>query len=93
MIDDFIGHTPLVQLTRIVPPGGGESYAGALRDRVLPALATLAALDRPTVLVSHAGIARVLLVALAGRVPADAVRTPIRQGEVLVFEAGRCRVA
>ena len=41
MIDAFIGHTPLVQLTRIVPPGSAELYlklegqnpGGSIKDR------------------------------------------------------------
>ncbi len=41
MIDDFIGHTPLVQLTRIVPPGSadvfvkleGQNPGGSIKDR------------------------------------------------------------
>lgn len=66
-----------------VPPGG-ESYA-ALRQRVLPAVTEL---ERPTVLVSHGGVARALLAGLAGVPTVRAPLVDIWQGRVLVFEAG-----
>jgi broad specificity phosphatase PhoE len=63
-----------------VPPKG-ESYA-MLAERVAPFLADL---SRDTVVVSHGGVARVLL-ALLGHVPQDeAPRVDIWQGRVLVF--------
>ena len=69
-----------------VPPGG-ESYA-MLRQRVAPALAELA---RPTLLVSHGGVARALLAALAGIGEEEATRVDIWQGRVLVIAEGRHR--
>lgn len=69
-----------------VPPAG-ESYA-ALRDRVLPAVTGL---ERPTVLVSHGGVARALLAGLAGIPTHRAPLVDIWQGRVLVFEAGGYR--
>ena len=66
-----------------VPPGG-ESYA-MLLDRVRPALLGL---DRPTVLVSHGGVARALLAGLAGVPLHEAPRAPIWQGRVLVLADG-----
>jgi probable phosphoglycerate mutase len=66
---------------RFVPPKG-ESYA-MLAERVAPVLADL---TRDTVVVSHGGVARVLL-ALLGHVPRDeAPRVDIWQGRVLVFD-------
>lgn len=66
-----------------VPPGG-ESYA-MLLDRLLPAIREV---ERPTVLVSHGGVARALLAALAN-VPLDeAPRVDIWQGRILVIENG-----
>jgi broad specificity phosphatase PhoE len=63
-----------------VPPKG-ESYA-MLAERVAPFLGEL---TRDTVVVSHGGVARVLL-ALLGHVPRDeAPRVDIWQGRVLVF--------
>ena len=71
-----------------VPPGG-ESYR-MLRDRLLPAIA---AIDGPTVLVSHGGVARALLAIMAG-VPEDrAPRVDIWQGRVLVLDGGAYRWA
>ena len=67
-----------------VPPGG-ESYA-MLLDRVRPALLSLL---RPTVLVSHGGVARALLAGLADVPLHEAPRAPIWQGRVLVFADGR----
>ncbi len=69
-----------------VPPEG-ESYA-MLRDRIRPVLAEL---RQPTVLVSHGGVARVMLNILAGLREEEAPRADIRQGRVLVFEGGRHR--
>ena len=68
-----------------VPPGGGESYA-MLAERVAP---FLDGLTRDTVVVSHGGVARVLLV-LLGQVSRDrAPRADIWQGRVLVLGPGR----
>ncbi|MDB5559249.1 MAG: histidine phosphatase family protein [Enterovirga sp.] len=69
-----------------VPPGG-ESYA-MLFDRLLPAAREL---QRPTVLVSHGGVARALLAALANVPQHEAPRLDIWQGRVLVFEDGGYR--
>jgi probable phosphoglycerate mutase len=67
-----------------VPPQG-ESYA-MLTERVVPFLESL---TRDTVVVSHGGVARVLLV-LLGHVSRDyAPRADIWQGKVLVFGPGR----
>lgn len=66
-----------------VPPGG-ESYA-MLRDRIGGWLRTI---DRPVVLVSHGGVARVLLVLLAGADPGDAASIDVWQGRVLHFRDG-----
>jgi broad specificity phosphatase PhoE len=64
-----------------VPPNG-ESY-GMLADRVAPFLDEI---TRDTVVVSHGGVARVLL-AILGHAPPDAApRIDIWQGRVLVFE-------
>ena len=71
-----------------VPPDG-ESYA-MLLVRVAPAIA---ALDRPAVVVSHGGVARVLLCALAGMPEHEAPRADIWQGRVLVFSDGTFRWA
>lgn len=68
-------------------PPGGESYA-ALRDRLAPAVAAIA---RPTVIVSHGGVARALLSLLAGIGPEEAPRVDIWQGRVLVLDEGRYR--
>lgn len=71
-----------------VPPGG-ESYA-MLLDRVRPAIDEIA---RPTVLVSHGGVARALLVGLCGLPEREAARVDIWQGRILVLEAGTHRWA
>jgi probable phosphoglycerate mutase len=66
-------------------PPKGESYA-MLAERVAPVLAEL---SRDTVMVSHGGVARVLL-AILGRAPQDeAPRIDIWQGRVLVFDGAR----
>ncbi len=69
-----------------VPPGG-ESYA-MLLDRLLPAAREV---SRPTVLVSHGGVARALLAGLAGLPVYEAPRVDIWQGRVLVLENGKHR--
>jgi probable phosphoglycerate mutase len=69
-----------------VPPGG-ESYA-MLLERLLPAARDL---SRPTVLVSHGGVARALLAGFA-KVPVhEAPRIDIWQGRVLVLADGGFR--
>jgi broad specificity phosphatase PhoE len=71
---------------RAVPPGG-ESYE-MLLERVQGFLPVL---RRPSVLVSHGGVARVLMVMLGGLSPASARTADIWQGQVLVFAKGGCR--
>jgi broad specificity phosphatase PhoE len=66
-----------------VPPGG-ESYA-MLAERVAPALADL---TRDAVIVSHGGVARVLLNLLGNLPPHRAASADIWQGKVLVFSPG-----
>lgn len=65
---------------RFVPPGG-ESYAD-LVERVLPAVQPLAP---GAVVVSHGGVARALLQALAGFDERTAQEADIWQGRVLAF--------
>jgi broad specificity phosphatase PhoE len=62
-------------------PPGGESYA-MLAERVAPALAGLA---RDAVIVSHGGVARVLLNLLGNLPPHRASSADIWQGKILVF--------
>lgn len=66
-----------------VPPSG-ESYAH-VADRLRP---WLEGLQNGTVVVSHGGVARALLVLLAGADPKLAPKIDIWQGRVLLFEAG-----
>ena len=70
-----------------VPPDG-ESYA-MLEARVRGFLTE--SIRRDSVLVSHGGVARVLMTILGGIAPKRAAAEEIRQGQVLVFEAGSCR--
>lgn len=70
-----------------VPPGGGESYV-MLSERVAP---LLAAIDRSTVVVSHGGVARAFLAALAGMPHRQAAVADIWQGRVLVLADGAHR--
>jgi probable phosphoglycerate mutase len=65
-------------------PPGGESYA-MLAERVAPALAGLA---RDAVIVSHGGVARVLLNLLGNLPPHRASGADIWQGKILVFSPG-----
>jgi broad specificity phosphatase PhoE len=67
----------------LVPPDG-ESYA-MLAERVAPALADL---GRDTVLVSHGGVARVLLALLCNVSRREAPVVDIWQGKVLVIAGG-----
>lgn len=69
-----------------VPPEG-ESYA-MLASRVGGFLSVL---RRETVLVSHGGVARVLMTLVGGAAPEYAAEAEIWQGRVLIFEGGRCR--
>jgi broad specificity phosphatase PhoE len=68
-------------------PRGGESYA-MLADRLRP---WLDGLSEHTFVISHGGVARVLMALIAGVPPAKAVRAPIIQGRAIVFENGGCR--
>lgn len=68
-------------------PPEGESYAGAA-VRVREFLDTL---ERDAVIVAHGGIARVMLVLLAGLPGQSVVQLPIWQGRVLVFADRRHR--
>jgi broad specificity phosphatase PhoE len=70
-------------------PPSGESYA-MLAERVQPWLGSL---TRETVAVAHGGIARVLMVMIAGITPHEAAEADIRQGQILVFENGKARWA
>lgn len=69
---------------RFVPPGG-ESYA-VLSGRIGPFLAGLTV---PTVVVSHGGVARAILEAVAGMPRERAVVDDIWQGRVLAIRDGR----
>jgi broad specificity phosphatase PhoE len=73
-----------------VPPGeGAESYA-LLAERVLPVVTEL---ERPTVVVSHGGVTRALLVGL-GLLEKDAApRFDVWQGRVLLVDAAGWRWA
>jgi broad specificity phosphatase PhoE len=71
---------------RAVPPGG-ESYE-MLTARVAGFMETL---RRETVLVSHGGVARVLMSMIGGIAPEKASGADIWQGKVLVFDGGQCR--
>jgi broad specificity phosphatase PhoE len=68
-------------------PEGGESYA-MLADRLRPWIDSL---NEHAFVISHGGVARVLMALIAGIPPAKAVRTPIIQGRAIVFENGGCR--
>ncbi len=68
-------------------PPGGESYA-MLSDRLRPWLATVTC---DTVVVSHGGVARVLMAMIGGVSIADAPLMDIHQGRVLIFQDGRRR--
>jgi len=67
-----------------VPPQG-ESYA-MLRARIA---GWLAEQSQPMIIVSHGGVARVLLVDLAGWEVQEAASADIWQGKLLWFRAGR----
>lgn len=65
-------------------PPGGESYA-MLAQRILPWLATL---NGDMVVVSHGGVARVLISLIAGMAGDEATQEDIWQGRVLVLRSG-----
>ena len=68
-------------------PPGGDSYA-MLADRLRPWLDTI---ERDTLVVSHGGVARVLLVMIGGMTTASAPVSDIHQGRVLFFEGSTAR--
>ena len=68
-------------------PPGGESYA-MLADRLRPWLATV---DCDTLVVSHGGVARVLMAMIGGIPVSQAPMMDIHQGRVLIFENGTRR--
>jgi len=68
-------------------PEGGESYA-MLAVRLRPWLDSL---SEHAFVISHGGVARVLMALIAGVPPAKAVGAPIIQGRALVFENGGYR--
>ena len=65
-------------------PPDGESYA-MLAKRLEPWLADV---KRETLVVSHGGVARVLMAMIGGATPAKAPQSEILQGRALIFEAG-----
>jgi probable phosphoglycerate mutase len=65
-------------------PPGGESYA-LLARRIEPWLAQM---PDEAVIVSHGGVARVLLTIMGGVTMAEAPFQDIRQGEILRLEMG-----
>jgi broad specificity phosphatase PhoE len=68
-------------------PEDGESYA-MLADRLRP---WLDGLSEHAFVISHGGVARVLMALIAGVPPANAVHAPIIQGRAIVFENGGYR--
>ena len=68
-------------------PEGGESYA-MLAVRLRP---WLDGLSEHAFVISHGGVARVLMALIAGIPPAKAVEAPIIQGRAILFENGSCR--
>ena len=66
-------------------PPGGESYA-MLAERLRP---WLAARTADCFVVSHGGVARVLMALIAGASPLAAENADIWQGRAIVFEGGR----
>lgn len=67
-------------------PPGGESYA-MLAERLKPWLATITA---ETVVVSHGGVARVLMAMIGNIPPEKAPVSDIHHGRALIFETGLC---
>jgi broad specificity phosphatase PhoE len=68
-------------------PQDGESYA-MLADRLRPWLDKV---KEHAFVISHGGVARVLMALIAGVPPAKAVDAPIHQGKAIVFENGGFR--
>ena len=68
-------------------PPAGESYA-TLTTRIGGWLAGIAT---DSVVVAHGGVARALMVLIGGENEARAAQVEVRQGRVLLFEAGRYR--
>jgi probable phosphoglycerate mutase len=68
-------------------PPGGESYA-MLSNRLRPWVDTI---SRDTLVVSHGGVARVLLAMIGGHSLTRAPMADIHQGRVLLFEADTAR--
>jgi broad specificity phosphatase PhoE len=68
-------------------PPGGESYA-MLAERLRP---WLSGLTGDAFVVSHGGVARAVMMLVAGVAPAKAADAPIAQGRALCFENGTCR--
>ena len=66
-------------------PPDGESYA-MLAERLEPWLASV---KRETLVVSHGGVARVLMAMIGGADTAKAPKFEILQGRALIFEAGK----
>ncbi|TGD95141.1 histidine phosphatase family protein [Methylobacterium nonmethylotrophicum] len=67
------------------PPGeGAESYA-MVAQRVRP---LLDAIDRPTVIVAHGGVARAVMVTLGAASAEEAPHMEILQGRILVLAGG-----
>ena len=89
-LDDIRGVSPEMIAAResdkwgFVPPGG-ESYA-LLAARVG---AWLAEIRRPTFVVSHGGVGRVVRHLLLGASPAEAAGLPFPQDRALVISEGR----
>ena len=71
-----------------VAPPGGESYE-RLATRVRPWLLEI---SRPTVVVAHGGIGRVLWIELAGLDPAKAVALAVPHDRVFVWSGGGARL-
>jgi probable phosphoglycerate mutase len=70
---------------RYCPPGdGAESYA-MVAERVRP---LLDALDGPTVIVAHGGVARAVMVTLGAASTEEAPHLEILQGRILLLESG-----
>ncbi len=68
-------------------PPGGESYA-MLASRVRPWLDEL---DGDTLVVSHGGVARVLMAMIGGLSQTQAPVAEVKQGRALIFERGACQ--
>ncbi|MFC5067175.1 histidine phosphatase family protein [Flaviflagellibacter deserti] len=68
-------------------PPGGESYS-MLSDRIADWLVDV---KKPTLAVTHGGVARVLLGLLTGMAQVDLPVEDIKQGRALMFEDGKAR--